>query len=70
MNTHAWMKIKKSTVIALMLTALSGCMSVGSGTPHPFTTLFQDYPPVAEPQHVMKTSSINVQPTVGLTAIQ
>lgn len=62
MNKSTWMmKTIRRTIrtlsLLVILCSLTGCMSVPSGQPHPFATMFRDYPP-ANTQHVMETAEI------------
>lgn len=59
MNMHTWMKNVRTMIVVSVLVSLTGCMSVGDGSPHPFTTMFQDYPPAVESQHVFQTSCLD-----------
>jgi len=43
MFTQGWTKVTKFIVPFALAALLSGCQSVGSGSPHPFTTMFQHH---------------------------
>ena len=46
MLTQGWKSIFKMMIVAAATTGLSGCMSTGPGSSHPFATMFQNYEPV------------------------
>ena len=47
----------KAIIVATILTAASGCVTSPVGGPHPFATMFDEYPP-AEVQQLQRTSAI------------
>lgn len=51
MTIHGWNKVRKivtPVVLSVLITLISGCATVPSGSPHPFTTMFDyDHEPAA-----------------------
>ncbi|MDG1896256.1 MAG: hypothetical protein P8J37_15235 [Fuerstiella sp.] len=41
MRNHTWKRITGTIATIAMATPLSGCHTVHSGAPHPFTTMFR-----------------------------
>ena len=53
MKKQTWIRKVRTVVATIVLISVTGCMSTGSGVPHPFTTMFQHYPPAQ--QHTQRT---------------
>ncbi|APZ91877.1 hypothetical protein Fuma_01473 [Fuerstiella marisgermanici] len=46
MLTQGWKSIFRMIIVVAATAGMSGCMSTGAGSSHPFATMFQNYEPV------------------------